>query len=391
VSRKTLAAAGAIWICFNSAPASPQPKSYEDFLADVQRMKQEWPGTVERKLKVVSEHCANAGTPAQVLSPQVLYRGSVQSEAVSNAGAVAVADMSKNLVLVFPNADSRETPLQIPLGRGLLVGSLSFSEDGRYLAWASVFEAYVYDLAEQRFALTLNSFEAKGVEWIGDDLLLVGNDNADMKVTTTSLFRLSDGEFHGEVLDTLIFGKGHVTAGAPTPPTPWVEDGFAISDQLGKSFLSGDKVYPSLTEALHDHKEILLQGQLNGHPIRVGEHLVQFGDNENSFRKPEMPWSLLLRDGTSGKILASIPYSMPWCSARQLAVASDNSKIAMLIGTSVLILKPTDLSVLAVYGLDATSVALPVDVAFAPNNTVIVWDQSLDPGHEAVLVYKLKD
>jgi hypothetical protein len=349
----------------------------------------DWPGSVERGVNVAAKHCAGRQVPTRVLSPAVLYQGHVEDMAVSTAGAVAIADISKSLVLVFATTGSREASLQVPLGQGFVGNSLVFSQDGHFLAWATPFETYIYDVIARRFALTLDQFEARQVQWIGDDLLLIGNDDYNMNVTTTSLFRLKEGVFQRDVLNTVGLGNRYVRRDSSAP----AEDNFAISDQLGRSYLSPKGLYASLADALRDHATIIVHKDANYSErlYRIGEHLIQPSDNGNLFQKPDRPWSLLLRDGTSGNVLKSVPLPMPWCAPNGFSIAGDGSEIAMLVGTSLLILDPTDLTVQSIYGLDAPSLAMPESVALVPGGKVVVWAQSLNPEQQSIFVYSLGD
>jgi hypothetical protein len=376
-------------LCCTIAASSSAHCDEADLKAWHERIAREWPGLVQQSVRVIAEHCAGGQVPTKVLSPKLLYRGSIDDVSVSSTGVVAVADLSKGLVLLFQNPDSREAFVQIPIGGGF-GGSAGFSANGRYLAWSSGFETYIYDVRSRRFALTVQGFQSHGMEWTGEDLLVKGYDGYNLNLETTSLFSLNGGAFERKVLDTMVFGRGHIPTGASSALPN--EDNFALADQFGRSLLSTKRgLYPSFEAAIRDGADISVHKDTtySERVYRIGDRLVQPDTNGNLFRKPDVPWSLLLRDGTTGSILKSVPLPMPWCVPDQLSVAGDQSQIAMLTKFSVLILDPTDLSARAVYGLDAPEFTMPESIALAPDSTLVVWATSSDLKSSSVFVYKL--
>jgi hypothetical protein len=350
-----------------------------------------WPGLVSRATNNVAAQCGGRSAPIHILLPETLYRGMVGDVAVSTEGMVAAVDLSKSMVLVFADVRGRNPSFQIPVGVGFDSDSLKFSEDSRFLSWATPYASYVYDLPARKFALTIDNFGEHDSQWIGNDLLLIGNDDDNMNIVTTSLFRWKDGRFQKTVLDTMIFGKGHMPAGSTVASMP-AKDEFVSSDQFGKSFLGRGRVYSDINAAINDRVEIFShkKSSYKDSVYRIGEFLLQPSDNGNIFQKPETPWSLVLRDGATAKTLKAVPLPMPVCVPSDMAISDDQSEIAVLMGFSVLVLNPGDLSIKAVYGLDASAVASPKSIALVPDGEFVIWAQTPDHEQQAILVYKPK-
>jgi len=330
----------------------------------------------------VDVHCAGPNITPEDLVPQQVGSIDFTEAAVSRTGLIAVVDFDRQRVLLF--RDIEQKPIaSTPLGGAFRTTSLKFSTDGHFLSWSDGFQLHIFDVVSDTPVKLpyLDSFEE---QWIGDDLLV----RAHAPNFGDRLILMLKHVGNGFMAFNLSVKSSH-------PNRPYNEEfqTLAVSDQFGQSFLRGDKVYASPSEALADGAEPITPS--GGNPslrvYRLGEHLLRVEDDDNFPPGSTHPWSLVLRNGSSGEVERTAPITQPWCKPLYLTARNDSGSFAMLLGeASVSIINSKDLSKVAYYRLHSSDGSAYRQIEFLPDDRLVAVGISQATGKFVIAIYSAK-
>jgi hypothetical protein len=329
-----------------------------------------------------ADACAAGPVPRMSFQPTTVYPDAIGVTA-SASGLVAIADLKQDRLLVYAGGLEQE-PIKLALGGSYSPDAQQLSEDGRYLAFAAHARLYIMDLPAKKIVGSWQ-YDPGEMQWMGHDLLVGWQDIAHNQHGDI-LLRQTGEDFRVEPLPTLDDGPGK-------PPDAAYFARHATSDQLGHSFLRGDKLYADAAVAAADGAipSAASSSWVGGTVYRSGDRLLDVRQKDVPFTGGPMnaPYVLTLHDGKTGAVIQA--RTLPdRCIPNAVAAMPDGGGFLMQVsGPMLQLLDSEDLHVKAVYRLLAPPLASPASISLLPGNRLLTATQLPYTDPSPVLLYNL--
>ena len=329
-----------------------------------------------------ADACAAGPVPRMSFQPTTLYPDAIGVTA-SASGTVAIADQKQNHILVYAGGLDHE-PIKLPLGSTYSAGAVQLSEDGHYLAFGKSARLYIMDLPANKIVGTWQ-YDPGEMQWMGHDLFvgwhdIVHNQRGDI------VLRQTREDFRIETVPVVEDKPGQPQDAAHSAR-------YATSDQLGHSFLRGDKLYTDAAVAAADGAvpSAANSSWVGGTIYRSGDRLLHIRQKDVPFTGGPMtaPYVLTLHDGKTGAVINA--RTLPdRCIPQAVAAMPDGGGFLMQVsGLTLLLLDSEDLHVKAVYRLAAPPLAFPASINLLPGNRLLTLTQLPYTDPSPVLLYNL--